>query len=167
MFRTSAVERHGVGCRSLASNMIEGCHTGFSRSMELRGVGYRAAVSGRDLTLNLGLSHPVIIPIPAGIDAKVCPSSSSPVSCMFCAAIQLSLFLKACQQLWNVDFVWHSHLSLTLSHQDQLLYGSGGLSSCWLCLGIKTNISGAALMIHYAKAVLHNPLAQSLYSFSG
>ncbi|KAK9836832.1 hypothetical protein WJX74_009170 [Apatococcus lobatus] len=61
---------HGL-VRSLASNMIEGCHVGFSRSMELRGVGYRAAVSGRDLTLNLGLSHPVIIPIPQGIDAKV------------------------------------------------------------------------------------------------
>ncbi len=44
--------------------------------MELRGVGYRAAVSGKDLTLNLGLSHPVIIAVPQGLDVKVqtfCP----------------------------------------------------------------------------------------------
>ncbi|KAK9866615.1 hypothetical protein WJX84_006140 [Apatococcus fuscideae] len=61
---------HGL-VRSLASNMIEGCHTGFDRKLELRGVGYRAAVSGRELTLNLGLSHPVILPIPKGVDVKV------------------------------------------------------------------------------------------------
>ena len=51
--------------------MFEGCTVGFSKTMELRGVGYRAAVSGKDLTLNLGLSHPVVLPIPQGIDCKV------------------------------------------------------------------------------------------------
>lgn len=57
--------------RTLINNMVVGTHTGFTRSLEIQGVGYRAAVKGKNLSLTLGLSHPVDFPIPDGIEAKV------------------------------------------------------------------------------------------------
>ena len=57
--------------RSLINNAIIGSSVGFEKILELSGVGYRAAVSGRKLTLNLGLSHPVEMDIPEGIDIKM------------------------------------------------------------------------------------------------
>lgn len=57
---------HGL-TRTLLHNMIEGVSTGFSKKLELVGVGYRAAVKGSNLEMQLGYSHPVIIPAPAGI----------------------------------------------------------------------------------------------------
>ena len=53
--------------RSMIANMIKGVTTGYSRSLEISGVGYRAAVQGRMLQLNLGYSHDVSYPIPEGI----------------------------------------------------------------------------------------------------
>lgn len=53
--------------RSLINGMVVGVSTGFSKSMEINGTGYRAAVQGKDLVLNLGFSHEVRYPIPAGI----------------------------------------------------------------------------------------------------
>jgi large subunit ribosomal protein L6 len=53
--------------RTLVSNMIKGVTTGYSKSLEITGVGYRAAVQGKALNLNLGYSHDVIYPIPEGI----------------------------------------------------------------------------------------------------
>ena len=53
--------------RSLINGMVQGVSTGFSRTMEITGTGYRAAVQGRDLVLNLGYSHEVRYPIPEGI----------------------------------------------------------------------------------------------------
>jgi large subunit ribosomal protein L6 len=47
--------------------MVTGVSTGFTKSMEINGTGYRAAVQGSDLVLNLGYSHEVRYPIPAGI----------------------------------------------------------------------------------------------------
>lgn len=53
--------------RSLINGMVTGVSTGFVKEMEINGTGYRAAVQGSDLILNLGYSHEVRYPIPAGI----------------------------------------------------------------------------------------------------
>lgn len=53
--------------RSLINSMVTGVSTGFTKSMEINGTGYRAAVQGKDLVLNLGYSHEVRYPIPEGI----------------------------------------------------------------------------------------------------
>ena len=53
--------------RSLINSMVTGVSTGFAKEMEINGTGYRAAVQGKDLILNLGYSHEVRYPIPAGI----------------------------------------------------------------------------------------------------
>ncbi len=52
-------------------NMIEGVTTGFTRILEIEGVGYRAEVKGTDLVLSVGYSHPVPLAVPAGITALV------------------------------------------------------------------------------------------------
>ena len=57
--------------RTIIANMVNGVATGFSKDLEFTGVGYRAAVSGNVLTLNLGYSHPIEYKIPAGIEVKV------------------------------------------------------------------------------------------------
>jgi large subunit ribosomal protein L6 len=53
--------------RSLIQGMVTGVSTGFSKSMEITGTGYRAAVQGSDLVLNLGYSHEIRYPVPKGI----------------------------------------------------------------------------------------------------
>ena len=53
--------------RTLVSNLIAGVTKGFERKLEINGVGYRAAVAGKNLQLALGYSHDVIYPIPEGI----------------------------------------------------------------------------------------------------
>jgi large subunit ribosomal protein L6 len=53
--------------RSLINSMVTGVSTGFTKSMEITGTGYRAAVQGKDLVLALGYSHEIRYPIPAGI----------------------------------------------------------------------------------------------------
>ncbi len=58
-------------CRSLLNNMVVGVHAGFSKTLEINGVGYRAELQGQTLNLNLGFSHPVEFPLPEGIEAKV------------------------------------------------------------------------------------------------
>ncbi len=61
---------HGTS-RSLISNMIEGVSNGFTKELEIQGVGFRAAVKGKELDLNLGKSHPILHPIPEGITVTV------------------------------------------------------------------------------------------------
>lgn len=61
---------HGL-YRALVQNAMTGVTTGFTKSLELVGVGYRAAVSGKRLELSLGYSHPIHFPIPEGIEVKV------------------------------------------------------------------------------------------------
>ena len=53
--------------RAILANMVTGVSDGFSRKLELVGVGYRAAMQGKDLNLSLGFSHPVLFPAPEGI----------------------------------------------------------------------------------------------------
>lgn len=61
---------HGL-YRSLIQNMVQGASAGFERRLEMIGVGYRAAIQGALLDLQLGFSHPTKLPIPKGIDVKV------------------------------------------------------------------------------------------------
>ncbi len=57
--------------RALVANNVIGVSKGFEKNLELRGVGYRAKVQGKNLDLSLGFSHPVIYVLPEGIEAKV------------------------------------------------------------------------------------------------
>lgn len=61
---------HGL-YRSLVQNAVIGVSKGFTKVLELNGVGYRAGVKGKQLELTLGFSHPVVYDIPAGIEVKV------------------------------------------------------------------------------------------------
>nr|WP_294522344.1 50S ribosomal protein L6 [uncultured Rhodopila sp.] len=53
--------------RALIATMVKGVSVGFTKSLEITGTGYRAAVQGKNLEINLGFSHPVIYPVPEGI----------------------------------------------------------------------------------------------------
>ncbi len=57
--------------RTLVANLITGVTDGFSKTLEINGVGYRAALQGQGLQLNLGYSHDVVYAVPDGIDIKV------------------------------------------------------------------------------------------------
>jgi large subunit ribosomal protein L6 len=57
--------------RTLVANMVEGVTTGFTKTLEISGVGYRAALNGKVLQLNLGYSHDVNYAVPEGIEIKV------------------------------------------------------------------------------------------------
>ena len=65
---------HGL-TRTLLHNMVEGVTTGFSKKLQLVGVGYRAAKKGNDLEMQLGFSHPVLIECPENISFE-CPSQT-------------------------------------------------------------------------------------------
>lgn len=62
--------KHGL-MRALINNMVTGVSTGFVKKLELNGVGYRVALQGADLKMNLGFSHEVIYKMPAGVTAAV------------------------------------------------------------------------------------------------
>lgn len=66
---------HGL-TRTLIHNMVEGVTSGFSKSLEIEGVGYRAAKQGKNLVMNLGYSHQVIVPEIDGITIDV-PNATS------------------------------------------------------------------------------------------
>jgi large subunit ribosomal protein L6 len=61
---------HGL-TRSLIANMVEGVTKGFEKRLDLQGVGYRAAMQGADLRLDVGFSHPVVMKAPQGISFEV------------------------------------------------------------------------------------------------
>jgi large subunit ribosomal protein L6 len=63
-------ELHGL-TRTLIANMVQGVTDGYEKKLEIQGVGYRAALRGRDLELALGYSHPVEIKAPDGIEFEV------------------------------------------------------------------------------------------------
>jgi large subunit ribosomal protein L6 len=62
--------RHGL-MRSLVNNMVTGVSAGFSKKLEINGVGYRVQAQGADLKFNLGFSHDVNFKVPAGVQASV------------------------------------------------------------------------------------------------
>jgi large subunit ribosomal protein L6 len=61
---------HGL-MRALLANAVQGVSQGFTKTLEVVGVGYRAEVKGRQLNMALGYSHPVVFAIPAGVDVAV------------------------------------------------------------------------------------------------
>jgi large subunit ribosomal protein L6 len=61
---------HGL-FRTLVANMVKGVTEGFTKTLEIVGVGYKAESKGGQLTLALGYSHPVVFPLPKGISAEV------------------------------------------------------------------------------------------------
>jgi len=68
--RKPSKARHGLA-RALLANMVTGVTDGFSRVLEIQGVGYRADTSGQKLNLTLGFSHPVEMEIPKGLEVTV------------------------------------------------------------------------------------------------
>jgi len=69
LFATESAEQIALTgtLRAILANMVKGVSEGFERKLELVGVGYRAAMQGKDLNLSLGYSHPVVLQAPAGI----------------------------------------------------------------------------------------------------
>ena len=67
---TSDRAMHGL-YRALIANMVQGLVSGFSKELEIVGVGYRAQLQGKQLTLHVGFSHPVVVPVPEGITIEV------------------------------------------------------------------------------------------------
>jgi large subunit ribosomal protein L6 len=63
--------RNAGTVRALLNNMVKGVSEGYTRKLELVGVGYRAAMQGKDLSLTLGFSHPVVFKAPEGITIAV------------------------------------------------------------------------------------------------
>lgn len=63
---------HGL-TRTNIANMVEGVNNGYKKELDVNGVGYRVAMQGKDLVLNIGYSHQVIMPLPEGI-AVECPT---------------------------------------------------------------------------------------------
>jgi large subunit ribosomal protein L6 len=61
---------HGL-TRALAANAVQGVSTGFTRELDIVGIGYRADVKGRVATFTLGYSHPIEVLLPAGVDLKI------------------------------------------------------------------------------------------------
>ena len=65
-----AEDKFGGTARALLANMVKGVSDGYERKLELVGVGYRAAMAGKDLNLSLGFSHPVVFKAPEGISLE-------------------------------------------------------------------------------------------------
>jgi large subunit ribosomal protein L6 len=61
---------HGL-TRTLLANMVEGVTKGYEKKLEIVGVGYRAAMKGKDIEVQAGFSHPVLVPVPEGIEFEV------------------------------------------------------------------------------------------------
>ncbi len=61
---------HGL-YRALLANMVQGVANGFSKELEIVGVGYRAQLQGKQLSLSVGFSHPVVVPIPEGLTVEM------------------------------------------------------------------------------------------------
>lgn len=59
---------HGL-TRSIVFNLVEGVSAGFTKTLEINGVGYRAEVKGNEVHMNLGFSHPVVFPLPEAVSA--------------------------------------------------------------------------------------------------
>jgi large subunit ribosomal protein L6 len=63
--------KHAGTARALLANMVKGVSEGYQKKLELVGVGYRAALQGKDLNLSLGFSHPIVFKAPEGITITV------------------------------------------------------------------------------------------------
>lgn len=71
--------KHGL-VRALLANAVQGVSQGWTKELELNGVGYKAEVQGREINFALGYSHPVIYPLPEGIDVEIDKNNKISVS---------------------------------------------------------------------------------------
>jgi large subunit ribosomal protein L6 len=78
--QTKAARSHWGMQRTLVSNLVEGVTNGFSKGLEIKGVGYRAAAQGKNLKLQLGYSHDVDIAVPEGIEIKTPDNTTVEIS---------------------------------------------------------------------------------------
>ena len=85
--------QHGL-TRALMFNAVKGVSDGFTKVLELRGVGYRAEVAGKTLKMALGYSHPVDIPLPDGVVATATPSTPTTENGLLASTITLSCYSK-------------------------------------------------------------------------
>ncbi len=69
---------HGL-TRALAGNAVQGVSTGFTKELDIVGIGYRAEVKGRVATFTLGYSHPIELLLPEGVDLRVDKVAGSPI----------------------------------------------------------------------------------------
>src|SRR6516164_4662097 len=70
---------HGLS-RALVNNMVHGVSEGFTKNLEIEGVGFKAAVQGQNLNLSLGFSHPILFPIPKDIKITVTENTKLTIS---------------------------------------------------------------------------------------
>src|SRR5207244_11762563 len=70
---------HGLS-RAILNNMVQGVSEGFSKDLEIEGVGFKAAVQGQKLNLSLGFSHPILFPIPKDIKIVVTENTKLTIS---------------------------------------------------------------------------------------
>ncbi len=82
--------QHGLA-RTLVSNMVVGVTEGHAKTLEIHGVGYRAAIEGSDLNLSLGYSHPVKITAPAGITFEIKTEDKSRITQIIVRGIDKAL----------------------------------------------------------------------------
>ncbi|GFE76407.1 MULTISPECIES: 50S ribosomal protein L6 [Novosphingobium] len=78
--QTKAARSHWGMQRTLVSNLVEGVTSGFTKVLEIKGVGYRAAAQGKNLKLQLGYSHDVDIAVPEGIEVKTPDNTTVEIS---------------------------------------------------------------------------------------
>lgn len=78
--QTKAARSHWGMQRTLVSNLVEGVTNGFSKVLEIKGVGYRATAQGKNLKLQLGYSHDVDIAVPEGIEIKTPDNTTVEIS---------------------------------------------------------------------------------------
>ena len=77
---TRAARNHWGMQRTLVSNLVEGVTDGFTKTLDIKGVGYRAAAQGRNLKLQLGYSHDVDLAVPEGLEVKTPDQTTVEVS---------------------------------------------------------------------------------------
>jgi large subunit ribosomal protein L6 len=75
----AARAKHGLS-RSLLANAVTGVHVGFTKQLEIVGVGYRGDVKGREVHLALGFSHPIVYQVPEGIEVEIDKANKITVS---------------------------------------------------------------------------------------
>jgi large subunit ribosomal protein L6 len=85
-----ARSQHGLA-RTLIANMVDGVTKGHSKQLDIVGVGYRAAVQGQTLTLNMGYSHPVVVTAPEGVTFEVKADEKSRAASIIVTGINKAL----------------------------------------------------------------------------
>ena len=88
--------------RALVANIVIGVSEGFKKTLEIEGVGYKAEVRGKELVLNLGYSHPIIMEIPEGLSVQV---DKSKINDLFRSPVRLHSPQVGTVQIWPAVFL--------------------------------------------------------------